>query len=216
MATMQDVFDQIAPGWYNFRHRTRFRSELEALAQRWRGGRLLNIGCAHGPDFVPFRQGFELHGIDFSPEMLRFARKYSKKSDFVVNLSLADFRCLPYRDESFHWAIAVASYHHVKGREEVLKSLQELSRVLKRGGEAFVTVWNRWQPGFWFRGKEVMVLWRVKGNPVFRYHYLFSNRELKELAEQAGFAVKSFPEGGCHFPARCFSRNICLLLRKGD
>ncbi|GAH79298.1 unnamed protein product, partial [marine sediment metagenome] len=157
-----DVFNQIAPSWYNFRHWSIFRSELEALAQRWRQGKLLNIGCAHGPDFLPFRQGFELYGVDFSIEMLKFAQRYSRKFNFTVNLSVADVRYLPYPDESFDRAISVATYHHLEGKEGRVKSLQELRRVLKPGGEAFITVWNRWQPRFWFRGKEIAVPWRTR------------------------------------------------------
>ena len=75
----KDIFNQIAAGWYNFRHRSIFRTELEELVQRWQQGRLLNIGCAHGPDFLPFRNSFELYGLDFSNEMLKLAQKYSKK-----------------------------------------------------------------------------------------------------------------------------------------
>ena len=77
MATNREVFDEIAPGWYNFRHWSIFRNELESLAARWREGRLLNLGCAHGPDFLPFRDGFELYGVDFSLGMLELARKYA-------------------------------------------------------------------------------------------------------------------------------------------
>ena len=210
-----DVFNQIAPSWYNFRHRSIFGRELEGLAERWQGGRLLNIGCAHGPDFLPFRQGFELYGVDFSKEMLRFARKYSRKFDLSVDLALADVRRLPYPDETFDRAISVATYHHIKGKEERVKSLQELRRVLKPGGEAFITVWNRWQPRFWFRGKEVAVPWRTKGKTLHRYYYLFSYHELEKLAKKAGLEVlKSFPESAYRCPIKTFSRNICLLVRK--
>ncbi len=216
MAT-KDVFDQIAPGWYNFRHFSIFRAELEALAHRWRQGKLLNVGCAHGPDFLPFRQGFELYGVDFSAEMLKLARRYSEKFDFTVNLSVADFCYLPYPDETFDWAISVAAYHHIKGEEERLKALHELRRVLKPGGEAFVTVWNRWQPRFWFRGKEVAVPWRMKGKTLYRYYHLFAYHELEKLAKEAGFEIlKSYPESTYRFPVKFFSRNICLLIRKCD
>ena len=211
-----DVFDDIAPGWYNTRHWSIFRSELEELAQRWQKGRLLNIGCAHGPDFLPFRQGFELYGADSSPRMLRFARKYSQKFNFAVNLSVADARCLPYPDHAFDWAISVATYHHIKGREERQAALEELRRVLKPGGEAFITVWNRWQPRFWFKPKEVAVPWRTKGKTLYRYYYLFSYRELEKLARRTGFEVlKSFPESSYRRPLKTFSRNICLLVRVG-
>jgi len=211
-----DIFNHIAPGWYNFRHWSIFRNELEVLAHRWQKGRLLNIGCAHGPDFLPFRQGFDLYGVDFSTEMLRFARKYSQKFNFAVSLSLADASYLPYPDETFDWAISVATYHHMKGKEKRV-ALNELRRVLKPGGEAFITVWNRWQPRFWFKPKEVAVPWQTKGKTLYRYYYLFSYPELEKLVKRAGFKVlKSFPESSYRFPLKFFSKNICLLVRKGN
>ncbi len=213
----KDVFNQIAPGWYNFRHWSIFRSELESLAQRWRGGRLLNLGCAHGPDFLPFRQNFDLYGVDFSTRMLDMARKYAVKFDFAASLVTADVRCLPFADGVFDLAISVATYHHIRGKGEQLKALQELRRVLKPGGEAFITVWNRWQPRFWFSGREVRVPWRTKEETLYRYYYLFSYRELGKLAREAGFQViNSFPESSHRCPLKFFSRNICLLVRKGD
>jgi len=214
----KDVFDQIAPGWYNFRHWSIFRSELEELAQRWQKCRLLNLGCAHGPDFLPFTQGFDLYGVDFSNEMLKLARKYSQKFNFTVNLSLADVSHLPYTDETFDWAISVATYHHIKGkRKQQRAALNELRRVLKPGAEAFITVWNRWQPRFWFKSKEVAVPWRKRDKTLYRYYYLFSYTKLERLVKQAGFKVlKSFPESSYHFPIKFFSRNICLLVKKGN
>ena len=213
----KDIFDQIAPGWYNFRHWSIFRNELEALAQRWQKGKLLNIGCAHGPDFLPFKGSFELYGVDFSTEMLRFARKYSQKFHFAVSLSVADVGYLPCPNETFDWAISVATYHHIRGKEEKQTALNELRRVLKPGGEAFITVWNRWQPRFWFARKQVAVPWRTKGKTLYRYYYLFSYPELERLVKKAGFEVlRAFPESSYRFPIKLFSRNICLLVRKGD
>jgi tRNA (uracil-5-)-methyltransferase TRM9 len=212
-----NIFDEIAPGWYGFRHWSIFRNELEILAQGWQKGRLLNVGCAHGPDFLPFSKSFELYGVDFSTEMLSFARKYSEKFAFAVNLSLANVSYLPYSDKTFDWAISVATYHHIKYKEERLKAFLELRRVLKPGGEAFVTVWNRWQPRFWFSGKEVAVPWRQRSKTLYRDYYLFSYRELEGLARQAGFQVtESLPESAYRLPIKLFSRNICLLLRKAD
>jgi tRNA (uracil-5-)-methyltransferase TRM9 len=211
----KNVFDQIAPSWYNFRHWSIFRSELEVLARRWQKGKLLNLGCGHGPDFLPFKEGFELYGVDFSAEMLNFAQKYSQKFGFTVELTLADVCHLPYSDQTFDWAISVATYHHLRG-EEQQKAFKELKRVLKPGGEAFITVWNRWQPRFWLKPKEVKIPWRKRGKTLYRYYYLFSYPELERLVKRAGFEVlKSFPESAYRFPVKFFSRNICLLLKKG-
>ena len=211
------IFDQIAPSWYNFRHWSIFRTELEALAWRWQKGKLLNLGCAHGPDFLPFKDSFELYGVDFSGEMLRFAEKYAQKFGFNVELTLADVRYLPYPDDSFDRAIAVATYHHLMGGEH-RAALAELRRVLKPGGEAFITVWNCFQPRFWFKPREVEIPWRrKKGQTLHRRYYLFSYGELERLAKEAGFEViKSFPESAYRFPIKIFSRNICLLVKKGE
>ncbi|MFC1921641.1 class I SAM-dependent methyltransferase [Chloroflexota bacterium] len=219
---LKEVFDKIAPGWYNFRHWSIFSSELESLAERWQAehwqkGSLLNIGCAHGPDFLPFRKDFTLYGVDFSGEMLNLAGKYAHKFEFTVNLFQADVRKLPFTDESFDKAISIATYHHIEGKNEQLTALTELKRVLKPGGEAFITVWNHWQPRFWSSGSETTVPWRIKEETLYRYYHLFSYPELEKLVKQAGFRIlKSSPESSHRFPLKYFSRNICLLVKKPD
>ena len=211
----KSVFDQMAPGWYSFRHYSIFRPELENLAVRWQKGRLLNIGCGHGSDFLPFMAGFDLYGLDFSAEMIKMARRYSHKFEFPVNLQVADACHLPFSDNSFHYAVAVASYHHLKGRSNQLAALLELKRVIKPGAEAFLTVWNRCQPRFWFAGKETAVPWKAKEKVIQRYYYLFTYWEFEGLVKQAGFRIlKSFAENNYNLPVKYFSRNICLLVQK--
>jgi SAM-dependent methyltransferase len=149
--------------------------------------------------------------------MLEFARKYSGKFEFNMNLASADVCHLPYPNATFDWAISVATYHHIRSEEARLKSVRELQRVLKPGGEAFITVWNRWQTRFWFSGKEVAIPWRRKDETLYRHYYLFSYRKLERLVKKAGFEVlKSFPESSYHFPVKFFSRNICLLVKRGN
>jgi Methylase involved in ubiquinone/menaquinone biosynthesis len=217
MTTNRDVFDQIAESWYRVRHWPLLREELEELARRWRGtaGKLLNVGCAHGPDFLPFRQGFELWGVDSSPRMLKQALKYSAKFKFYVNLVATDALSLPFPDNTFDQGISVATYHHIKGREEREKALSELRRVLKPDGEAFLTVWNRGQPRFWLKSHDQEVPWRLRDKTVYRYYHLFSYGELKKLLTKVGFEIITIsPEKSYHFPIKNFSRNICALVKK--
>jgi tRNA (uracil-5-)-methyltransferase TRM9 len=215
VSTNREVFDEIAESWYRFRHWSRFTKELEHISHRWRKGMLLNVGCAHGPDFLPFKDSFELWGVDFSTQMVKLAQKYAFKFHFKVNLTTADALSLPYPDDSFDWAISIATYHHIQGDEQRQKAFQELRRVLKPGGEAFVTVWNRWQPAFWLKGKEIYMPWRSKGEILYRYYYLFSYAELRKMLTQAGFRiVNTLPEKSYRFPLKFFSRNICALIKK--
>src|SRR4030042_6850274 len=187
MSTTQDTYNLIAPSWYNYRHRSRFQSELVQLAQRWQKGKLLNVGCAHGADFVPFATGFELHGVDYSTKMLELAQKYAAKNKFNVILKEADARCLPYADDSFDYSISLAVIHHIEDSEGRIQALKELYRVLKPGGEAFITIWNRWEPKHWFKKKNLLHPWKSKEKTLYRYYYLFSFHEIERLARKAGF-----------------------------
>ena len=209
------VFDQIAESWYRVRHWPLLKGELEELSHRWKGGKLLNVGCAHGPDFLPFRQGFELWGIDSSLAMLKQALRYSAKFNFHASLIATDALSLPFPDNTFDWAISVATYHHIKGKNERERAFWELRRVLKPSSEAFLTVWNHGQPRFWLKSKEQEIPWRLRGETVYRYYHLFSYGELKRLLTRVGFQIITMsPEKSYHFPLKNFSRNICALVKK--
>ena len=82
MSTTRETYDLIAAARYNFRHYSIFRTELEELAKRWRQGKLLNVGCAHGPDFLPFKERSSCTASTFSTEMLKLAQKYAAKYQF--------------------------------------------------------------------------------------------------------------------------------------
>jgi tRNA (uracil-5-)-methyltransferase TRM9 len=215
MTTNREVFDEIAESWYRVRHWPLLKGELDALAARWQSGKLLNVGCAHGPDFLPFSQRFELYGVDFSPAMLRQAIRYSTKFKFYVNLVAADALFLPFPDNTFDCAVSVATYHHIKGTRGREMAFHELRRILRPDGEAFVTVWNRRQPRFWLKSNEQQVPWRLREKTVYRYYHLFSYTELQKLLVKTGWQIVSVsPEKSYHFPIRDFSRNICVLVRK--
>lgn len=215
MATNRQVFDQIAESWYRVRHWPLLREELDALAAKWQKGTLLNVGCAHGADFLPFSRDFELWGVDCSTGMLRQALRYSAKLGFSANSIAADALFLPFPDNTFDWAISVATYHHIKGKSERQAAFLELRRVLKPGGEVFITVWNRGQPRFWLRSKEQQIPWRLKEKTVYRYYHLFSYGELSRLLTKTGWQIIAIsPEKSYHLPMRDFSRNICVLMRK--
>ena len=215
MTTNKGVFDRIAESWYRVRHWPLLREELEDVAARWQGGRLLNVGCGHGPDFLPFARTFGLWGVDSSPAMLEQALRYRTKRQLYVNLLAADALSLPFAANTFDWAISVATYHHIQGTTEREKAFKELGRVLRPQGEALLTVWNHGQPRFWLKSKEQHVPWRLKEETVYRYYHLFSYGELKKLLKKTGWEIiRMFPEKSYRFPIKDFSRNICVLVRK--
>ncbi len=210
-------YDEIADSWYNIRHWSIFQEELGELSQQWDGGKLLNIGCAHGSDFLPLdRKKFSLYGIDVSTELLKKAKDFSSKFNFNPNLIAGDMRNLPFKNESFDNLICIASLHHVLERKERVGALEEMRRILKKDGEALITVWNKRQKEFMLENKIIEKKWNYKGRDLKRKYYLYTYRELEKDLNEAGFKIlETFPEKTYKVPViKEFSENILALVKK--
>ena len=215
MTTNRDAFDDIAASWYNVRHWPLLHAELAEVATRWNSGRLINLGCGHGPDFLPMRDKFDLVGVDFSRQMLLQGRKYAKRRHISADTIQGDLIALPFGDCSFDYAIAVASYHHVEGKAARQQAFADLLRVLRPGGEVFLSVWNHLQPRFWFGSKDQQIPFRVGERTLNRYYHMYDYWELRRVMKKAGFTIE-WMGGEKRFdgPLPWFSRNICVLARK--
>lgn len=215
MGTNRDVFDRMAPTWYGVRHWPLLRRELELMSHRWESGRLLNLGCGHGADFLPFCSRFSLTGLDHSSGMLNQARRYMAKHGFHAALVCGDLRALPFADHSFDYAIAVASYHHIEREESRGQAFNELRRVLRPAGEAFISVWNRDQPRFRDTPEDQWVPWRHGEVTLQRFYHLFTVDELAAVLQQSRFTIQHIGHGSSREDVLEEDvRNICALIQK--
>ena len=129
-----------------------------------------------------------------------------------ASLIQGDLVALPFRDGSFDYAIAVASYHHVEGEDAREQAFAELYRILHPGGEVFLSVWNHLQPRFWFTPRDQQVPWRIEGKVLNRYYHFYRHGELGGLLKRAGFSIEWMgPERRFRGPIRRLSQNICVL-----
>jgi tRNA (uracil-5-)-methyltransferase TRM9 len=218
MATNREVFDAMAPTWYGVRHWPLLQRELEALALRWQRGRVANLGCGTGADFLPFVRDFELVGLDFSRGMLRNALRYVAKHEVRAALIQGELRHLPFEDSSFDHAIGIACYHHLRGDVERQLALGELQRILRPGGEAFLSVWNHAQPRFESLPQDQFVPWQTAGVTLTRYYHLFTRDEFEALLRRCGFEILQLGFGTRRdISTEEDTRNICALVRRpGD
>ena len=217
MATNREVFDAIAATWYGVRHWPILPHELELLSQRWRRGRLLNLGCGVGADFLPFKDSFALVGLDFSSGMLRQAFRYTRTHAFGASLDQGELSYLPFEDGAFDFAIAIACYHHLEGENVRAAALVELRRTLRPGGEAFISVWNHEQPRFATAPRDVLVPWGDEDSALTRYYHLYTCAELETALLQSGFSVIRLGHGTRrHDPTQEDERNICALIARPE
>lgn len=152
----------------------------------------LDLGCGNGR-LYSFLKNYGLKhylGVDLSTGLLSEARKKFPTLTFIqADMSLP----LPI-EEKFDALFAIASFHHLKPKEQ-LATLKQWKTYLRPGGQLFMTNWNLHQVRFW---KEFLSSY-LKGRPrwlhipwknqVERTYYAFTLRRLKYLLKKAGFTL---------------------------
>jgi ubiquinone/menaquinone biosynthesis C-methylase UbiE len=129
---------------------------------------ILDVGCGTGGNLTLFN-GFVV-GLDISPQALELARK--RKPDAV--LCRGEAENLPFKDESFDLVLALDLLEHLP---DDIKGLSEMYRVLKKGGNALITV-----PAYRF-------LWSEHDEALHHFRR-YSKGELKGKMEKVGFKIK--------------------------
>lgn len=110
-----------------------FRHEEEAFTRFGEPpARILDVGCGVGRTTrVLVEDGFEVTGIDISPEMIQRAEQRISGAA----LSVADAVNLPFEDLSFdHALFAYNGLDYIQTETDRKRALRELLRVLRPGG----------------------------------------------------------------------------------
>ncbi len=106
--------------------------------------RVLDLACGTGTLTVLIKNAApqaEVFGIDGDPKILMIARKKARAGKFEIQFDEGMSFDLPYQNESFDRVVSSLFFHHVT-RENKLKTLKEVKRVLKQGGEFHVADWG--------------------------------------------------------------------------
>ena len=81
-------------------------------------------------------------GIDLAPATVHAARA----RQYALRALAADVRCLPFADGHFDRVVSNSTLDHFKTSADLADSLKELSRVLRPGGELYLTLDNPLNP----------------------------------------------------------------------
>ena len=114
------------------------------------GRRLLDLGCGTGTLVLMARRrhpGVTVIGLDGDPTILGIARRKAARAGIRVQLDEGMAYALPYADGSFDAVTATLMLHHLT-RDQQLRTLAEVQRVLRPGGRLVVADFgpphNRW------------------------------------------------------------------------
>ena len=138
--------------------------EVVPVALRWkRQGRstVLDLGCGIGRHSILFAEmGFAVDAYDLSAEGVRKTDLAASKRDLEVRTQIGDMLALPYADASFDALLALHVIYHtdMQGLQRVIG---EIKRVLRPGGEVFITFNERSSPAFSVQSNRVVDAWTV-------------------------------------------------------
>jgi ubiquinone/menaquinone biosynthesis C-methylase UbiE len=117
------------PMEYFISKRSRIRLENKIKDQE---GQVLEVGVGTGKNIPYYPPGIKITAIDFSPKMLKRARKKSIKLGSHVNLLEMDVQDLAFPNDHFDKVFATFVFCSVP---DPVKGLKELKRVCKPNGK---------------------------------------------------------------------------------
>ena len=99
------------------------------------GDKVLDVCCGTGDQAFNYAKvGIIVTGIDSDPNMLKLARKDSRRQDIgIVSFQLADAQNLPFKGGFFDYA-SISFALHEKERAARDKIITEMKRVVKKDG----------------------------------------------------------------------------------
>ena len=121
-----------------------FKRALAAQSRIEAGMHVLDLACGTGTLTVLLKKTApqaEVCGVDGDPKILNLAEKKARKAGFKIPFCTGMSFDLPYPDASFDRVVSSLFFHHLT-RENKLKTLSEVKRVLKTKGEFHVADWG--------------------------------------------------------------------------
>ena len=122
-----------------------FKRRLIEQARIGEGQRVLDLGCGTATLTLLAKEmnpGASVTGLDGDPRILEIARKKAERARADISLDLGMSYELPYPDASFDRVLSSLFFHHLT-REGKVRTLEEVRRVLRAGGELHVADFGR-------------------------------------------------------------------------
>lgn len=166
--------------------------------------KILDVGCGNGRLLESLKiKNVQYTGIDTSSKLISLAK--TNFADYkLARFLVGDALSLPFENDTFDYVVSIAVLHHIPSHKLRRQVVSEMDRVLKKGGEMTISVWNLWQQKYLryifaeiFKKmahlskldfKDCYIPWK-RGNVINRYCHAFTEKELTGLIQDCGFQV---------------------------
>ena len=190
---VQDVYDRIATEFSDTRYRTWTCTE-DFLDNIPEGSKVADIGCGNGKAML-YKENVLWDGCDNSKNLVIICEYRG------INVRTGNVLDIPFQDNTYDYTICVAVIHHLSTIEKRMKSVEELVRITKPGGEIFILCWAMEQPPDSrrkFLEQDNYIPFCDKSKRVLgkRFYHVFQAKELESLLPKNVEIVKSIYECG--------------------
>ena len=122
-----------------------FKRQLVRQAGIEKGNRVLDLGCGTATLTLLIKKTHpeaKVVGLDGDLKVLEIAKAKAVKTGLKIALDRGMAFELPYPDNSFDRVLSSLVFHHLT-RDNKVRTLKEVFRVLKPGGELHVADWGK-------------------------------------------------------------------------
>ncbi|MEM9878845.1 MAG: class I SAM-dependent methyltransferase [Pseudomonadota bacterium] len=150
--------------------------------------RVLDLGCAIGTETLALHEAFpdaEVHGLDLSGPMLRFAHMWAEEQGTPVHYREANAADTGYPDDHFDVVMSHILFHET-GPKILPAIMPEVERILAPGG-VFINGDVPYQPAQIPLHRQALNSWQVQHNGEFFWNG-FADTDVSSAMATAGFA----------------------------
>ncbi|MFA5303222.1 MAG: class I SAM-dependent methyltransferase [Candidatus Nanoarchaeia archaeon] len=117
-----------------------------------KGSKILDIGCGGGRTSIPLaKKGNKIYAIDITPSMIKIAKNNAKKNKVNIEFKTISLIKIDYPEKFFDNALfSFNGIEHISP-EDIQKSLNNVSKSLKKGGYFVFTAHTFLYPGKGFK-----------------------------------------------------------------
>jgi len=123
----------------------KFKRKLLEQTNILPGHKVLDLGCGTATLTLKIKNACpeaNVFGLDGDPNVLKIANAKAVKANIAIQLNQGMSFNLPYTDNKFDTVVSSLFFHHLT-RENKLRTMAEIKRVLKPTGELHLVDWGK-------------------------------------------------------------------------